>query len=180
MGPLAVTVSDSLPAADVALWLSRCPTSGAPAQGIVSVACELSSEASSGVNATSSGVAFSLMQASGIAAAVQPVSLPCSADGVQTITGSSVAVPVHVAASAEFRSPAGSAELACSLTGSDSARMGSVALAVTVVPTLWPIYDDCVTIAQSGMTRSTTFGSLNASALLLAQVIHCARGATRS
>lgn len=156
-----MAISDSLPAADVALWLSRCPGPGAPGQASVSVSCTLAGPGSS----ENSSVLAALVQPTGSVAVSQPVQLPCA--GAAALTAP-VAVPVHVSLAAAFRSSSADASLSCALTGSDGAAMGVAALPVTVQPTHRPLFNDCMTVSARGSMRSTAFGAVNGTALLLA------------
>ena len=155
-----ITLSDSLAAANLALWLNRCPGLGVPLQNSVSLTCSIVNGLES-VNVTSSGVLYSLTYPSGDALVVQPVELPCSQ------SASAVSVPIRVYATASFRSAASSSVLTCSLFGADSSAMGSVSANLAVIPTLWPLFNDVITVSFRGTMLSSIFGSVNGTDTLL-------------
>ena len=89
-----------------------------------------------------------------------------------------VALPQSALVSAAFRTAGGSASLRCNLTGADGSAMGSASLALLVSPTLWPLYDDVLTVAADGVLHSAVTGaSANVSAALTAATCSAAGAA---
>lgn len=56
------------------------------------------------------------------------------------------------------------ASIACALTGADGSALGSTRLSVAVLPTLWPLYDDVITVSADGFLHSQLSGAPAANA----------------
>lgn len=67
---------------------------------------------------------------------------------------SGVLLPQRVQLLPPYGTPSFDATITCNLTGSDGAAMGTAALEVVVVATLWPTFDDVLVISSNGFSRS--------------------------
>ena len=150
-----LVISDSLPAVAFSLALNRCPGADAPLQGTASVVC--SPVAGSGAPSLPTGAVVLAVSPSGLQA------LGCASRAAPP-----VGLPFSVAATAAFRSRAASGNVSCALVGSDGSGMGAASLPVTILPTLWPLWDDAVVVSDDGTLLSSALGSVNGTAALLA------------
>ena len=160
----SATLSDSLPMTAFLLSLSRCPS-----------AKDLADLAAARLSCTVSASApvFAALVTSGSSAEFASPSTVVSLAGACTSGPSLLASVVHVGA--YFRAPKSSAELLCSIYASGPTQldagdpMAQTSFPLRVLPTRWPLWDDAVLVAASGLMRSARLGvTLNATAALIA------------
>lgn len=141
-----LVLSDSYGASTLTLSLNRCP--GVRQQRLVSATC---------VGGNLSSSALTIVIAPG-----NPQQLACDA------LPAPVELPYSVSAVAAFRAPAATGTLDCRLSGSDGSSMGDAAVPVTVLATLWPIWEDAVAVSLDGTFLSSTLGYRNGTGALIA------------
>ena len=139
-------LSDSLPPVTLQVWSNRCWSQTA----VMNLSCALTSAAGQSDGASP----VVAVQASPLAQTTQG---PCM-----------LQLPFSVSLALAFRSPGGSATLACAVQAMNAsntdATSSTVALSLSLTPTEWPLYDDVITISTpnangSAMTFSMVLGS---------------------
>ena len=139
-------LSDSLPPVTLQVWSNRCWSQTA----VMNLSCALTSAAGQSDGASP----VVAVQASPLAQTTQG---PCM-----------LQLPFSVSLALAFRSPGGSATLACAVQAMNAsntdATSSTVALSLSLTPTEWPLYDDVITISPpnangSAMTFSMVLGS---------------------
>ena len=135
----SATVSDSTPLAAVTLWLNRCPNGGT-----AQIQRSVTSCATKASQSQDSPTSFSAVQ--GISTTTS-VCDPTLIDFAQ--------VPISLFIGAFFGTVGGSLVVTCNVTDPRVAlRLASSALPLTVLPTLWPFWDDAIFVTSAGLMQS--------------------------
>lgn len=151
-----VVVSDSLPVVPLLLWLNRCPSDNDLAAATVRCTASAGLFAAVGPSASRVGASLSATLAA-----------PCPSSG-----STPVLLAQNAWVGAYFSAqdlPADSATVACSVTSSVTGQvLASTTIPVAVIPTMWPLWEDAVSVSAVGFMRSARIGvAVNATAALI-------------
>ena len=157
----AVAITDAAAPALVLAWLSRCPGVG------VSMRCA----AFAGASSSSLLPQAALQEGAAILPFVQAAPRGGSDAGAcDPASDAPVLLPPVAAVGAVYGTGGGTAALSCQVYRADAGdSLGFATTPLTVTPTLWPVWEDAILVAPSGIMRSARLSiTLNATAALRA------------
>lgn len=152
----AVAVTDAAEPALVQAWLSRCPGVG------VSMRC------AAFAGASSSSLLPPVLQGASVLPFVQAAPRSGDAGACDPTSDAPVLLSPAAAVGAVYGTAGGAAFLSCQVYSADSGdSLGFATTPLSVTPTLWPVWEDAILVAPSGLMRSARLSiTLNATAKL--------------
>lgn len=157
------TVSDSLPPTALRLWLNRCPSASDLIDlSKASISCDTRSDRAVYV-ALGTATSWDGTGAPGDTAPTAPVLLSSPCENADSLTP--LAAVVWVGAS--FRPYSTESTISCYVKSQLGQALARATLSLSIIPTIWPLWDDAIIVNDAGLMRSARLGVvLNATASL--------------